>query len=150
MEPQEFFSHWNQVRTDLIATIELFTDEELAIAPFAKSWPIGQIMLHIADAEDGWLRYVVTQEITEWPNEYTLENFPDKASIIQVLGEIHTRTLQFLHSLSLTDLHQIIQTPWEAEFHLLWVLWHIIEHEIHHRGELSLILGYWGRAGLDV
>jgi len=29
------------------------------------------------------------------------------------------------------------------------MLWHTIEHEIHHRGELSLTLGLLGRAGLD-
>jgi uncharacterized damage-inducible protein DinB len=29
------------------------------------------------------------------------------------------------------------------------MLWHVVEHEIHHRGELSLILGLLGREGLD-
>jgi len=31
-----------------------------------------------------------------------------------------------------------------------WIIWHVLEHEIHHRGELSLILGLLGREGLDV
>ena len=150
MEPPEIFSHWSQIRTDLIATIESFTDEELASKPYENSWPIGQIMLHIADAEDGWLRYVITQEITAWPTMYTLDNYPDKAAIVQILGEVHARTQQFLDSLSLADLNQTIQAPWGDDFRLLWILWHIIEHEIHHRGELSLILGYIGREGLDV
>jgi uncharacterized damage-inducible protein DinB len=30
------------------------------------------------------------------------------------------------------------------------VIWHVLEHEIHHRGELSLIHGLLGREGLDV
>jgi len=29
------------------------------------------------------------------------------------------------------------------------MLMHTLEHEIHHRGELSLILGLLGRKGLD-
>ncbi len=31
-----------------------------------------------------------------------------------------------------------------------WIFWHVLEHEIHHRGELSLILGFLGKQGLDV
>ena len=31
-----------------------------------------------------------------------------------------------------------------------WVLWHILEHEIHHGGELSFTLGSYGLAGVDV
>jgi uncharacterized damage-inducible protein DinB len=32
---------------------------------------------------------------------------------------------------------------------MLEMLGHILEHEIHHRGELSLILGLLGREGLN-
>ena len=35
-------------------------------------------------------------------------------------------------------------------FSLQWIIWHVLEHEIHHRGELSFILGTLGRTGLDV
>ena len=31
-----------------------------------------------------------------------------------------------------------------------WVIWHLIEHDIHHGGELSLILGSHGLTGLDL
>ncbi|MEO8612778.1 MAG: DinB family protein [Chloroflexota bacterium] len=31
-----------------------------------------------------------------------------------------------------------------------WVVWHILEHEIHHGGELSFTLGSFGLAGVDV
>jgi uncharacterized damage-inducible protein DinB len=36
-----------------------------------------------------------------------------------------------------------------AQARLVELFDHIIEHEIHHRGELSLILGVLGREGLD-
>lgn len=31
-----------------------------------------------------------------------------------------------------------------------FVIWHMLEHEIHHGGELSLTLGSYGLAGVDV
>jgi uncharacterized damage-inducible protein DinB len=150
MAPTEMFGHWSQIRSGLIATIESFDESELALIPFEGSWSVGQIMLHIADAEDGWLRYAITHELDEWPKMYTLENYPDKASIVQALDEVHTRTIAYLSELSEMDLTEKVKVPWGEEIQIMWIIWHLIEHEVHHRGELSFILGYLGRNGYDV
>ncbi len=31
-----------------------------------------------------------------------------------------------------------------------WVIWHLIEHDLHHGGEISLTLGMHGKRGLSV
>jgi len=31
-----------------------------------------------------------------------------------------------------------------------WVIWHMLEHDLYHAGELSLTLGMYGLAGLDL
>jgi uncharacterized damage-inducible protein DinB len=67
-----------------------------------------------------------------------------------VLADVHARTEEYIDTLEESDLARIIEAPWGEKFHLGWILWHVIEHEIHHRGELSLILGLLGREGLDV
>jgi uncharacterized damage-inducible protein DinB len=59
MKLSEMFSHWGQVRSDLLKTIDKFSQEELSYAPFKDAWPVGQIMLHIADCEDNWFHGVV-------------------------------------------------------------------------------------------
>ena len=150
MIPSEMFAHWNQIRSGLVSTIESFDESELELIPFEGSWSIGQIMLHIADAEDGWLRYGITKELDEWPQIYKMNNYPDKGSIIQVLDEVHSRTVEYISELSEQDLTSKITAPWGEEFQIMWIIWHLIEHETHHRGELSLILGYLGRKGYDV
>jgi len=150
MKPKELFSHWDQIRSDLISTIQSFTEDELHFVPFEGSWPVGRIMLHIADAEDGWLRYVITTEISAWPDEYNLQHYPDKKAILEVLAEVHQRTVSYLSGLGEEDLSRKVKTPWGREIRQLWIWWHVIEHEIHHRGELSLILGLLGKEGLDV
>lgn len=43
----------------------------------------------------------------------------------------------------------MILIAWGPASHLIEMLGHIVEHEIHHRGELSLVLGMLGRPGLD-
>jgi hypothetical protein len=34
--------------------------------------------------------------------------------------------------------------------HRGWVVWHVLEHDLHHGGEISQILGTNGLAGLDL
>lgn len=149
MIPRDFFSHWEQIRTGLIEIINQFHESDLDYKPHSTSWPVGKIALHIASAEEGWFRYAVKRKLKNWPEDFRLANYPDKESIIKKLAEVHKKTETYLDSLKEADLGNIITTPWEAEIPLMWIIWHVIEHEIHHRGELSLILGIIGKEGLD-
>jgi uncharacterized damage-inducible protein DinB len=96
------------------------------------------------------LRFCVTKELEAWPDFYNLTNYPDKLSIIHVLAEVHSRTNEYLSNLGESGFEASITAPWGDDFSLLWIFWHIIEHEIHHRGELSIILGLLGREGTIV
>jgi uncharacterized damage-inducible protein DinB len=150
MNLAQFFSHWKQIRADLLSTLDNFNDADLTYVPFNKSWSVGQIVLHIAEAEEGWFRYAVTRELEKWPEQYCLENYPQKEAIKLALAAVHARTEQYIKSLNDADMSQVVVVPWGESIPLLWIIWHVVEHEIHHRGELSLILGLLGREGLDV
>lgn len=150
MKPSEVFSHWKRVRDGLFHTIDLFTDDELLYTPAGTTRTVGRTMLHIADAEDGWFQYVVKKELDKWPAQYIVENYPTREAIKQALTDVHERTEAYIDTLEESDMARIIEAPWGEEFYIGWILWHVLEHEIHHRGELSLILGLLGREGLDV
>jgi uncharacterized damage-inducible protein DinB len=149
MKPSQLFGHWEQVRADLLATIDKFSEAELGVVPFEGSWPVGQIMLHIAECEDHWLHSLVRHELTP-PIKYRLAEHATKSAILEVLSLAHSRTIQFLRRLEEQDLSRAYQTRYGETFTLYWIIWHVLEHEIHHRGELSLALGLLGREGLDV
>jgi len=146
----QHFAHWKQIRRDLLATADRFTQADLAFKPFESSWKVGEILCHIGDAEEGWFRYVIHQDYDKWPDYLIPTNYPTLESIKNALTEIHTQTEKYLNTLELKDLDTIISAPWGNKFSLNWIIWHVIEHEIHHRGELSLILGMLGHEGLDV
>jgi uncharacterized damage-inducible protein DinB len=149
MKPIQLFHHWVQIRSDLLATMDKFSEQELAYAPFKGGWPAGQILLHIADCEDNWLHGVVRAKIKPWIF-YNLADYPTKAAIRKVLDRSHALTLSYLSVLEEKDLDVEYKTPGGEVFSLYWIIWHVLEHEIHHRGELSLIHGLLGREGLDV
>jgi uncharacterized damage-inducible protein DinB len=150
MKPEEFFGHWKLIRKGLLATLEKFQEDELHYKPFEEAWSVGEILLHIANAEEGWFRYAVTREFDEWPSGHTLENYPTFESIKILLTEVHDWTETYLSGLKPEDYKQVFELPWDERVPLGWIIWHVLEHEIHHRGELSLILGLLGREGLDV
>ena len=149
MQLDQLFSHWDQIHNDTLATLDKFDESELEHIAYDGGLPVGRIALHIADAEEGWFRLVATQERSEWPSDYTLENYPSKAAIKALLSEAHAKTMAYLATQTLDDLERVFKSAW-GDFSLRFIIWHVLEHEIHHRGELSLILGILGRQGLDV
>ncbi len=129
--------------------MEKFSDEDLAFRPAANTYSVAETLLHIANEEDGEVRYGLTRELSEFPSGFEVHRYADKAAIIRVLDDVHARTIAYVGGLGDADLAESIETPWGAKGRRIEFLWHVIEHEVHHRGELSLMLGLLGREGLD-
>jgi len=150
MNARELFGHWDIVRRDLLRGLEQFTDEDLEFRPIpTQERTVGDIARHIADAEDGWFNYVVRGEYPAWP-ESPRDACPTWQSIVEALEHVHEKTLAWLETVDKADLDKTIAAPWGEELTLRWIIWHVLEHEIHHRGELFLCLGMRGREAPDI
>ena len=66
-----------------------------------------------------------------------------------MLASVHEETIEYVLNIDDGDLEGEIEVGWGGTYPLIDMIWHVMEHEIHHRGELSLILGLLGREGLD-
>jgi uncharacterized damage-inducible protein DinB len=143
------FTRWESVRKGLYQLLDTLNPADLDFKPYNTSWSVREIFLHLASTEEGWLRYVVLKESDQWV-DFQPEDYVDKVAIWKLLEETHGKILRWRGCLGPDDLTRIIESPWDSEFTIGWVLWHLQEHEIHHRGELSLILGMLGKKGLDV
>lgn len=150
MNARELFGHWDEVRDGLFRALDRLTDAQLDFVPREGLWSLGTVARHIANAEEGWFRYVVTGELTEWPAEYTAEDYSTVASIKSLLADVHARTEDYLATVGTADLDRAIETPWGKQFSLRWIVWHVLEHEIHHRGEIFLMLGLLDLEGPDI
>jgi uncharacterized damage-inducible protein DinB len=150
MKSREMLHYWTAVRQGLNQALSQFSDTELHFKPAQDLWSLGKVVLHIADTEVGWFEYVVQRKVMDWPPDSRLSEYPKMKDIQGRLLEVHSRTEAFLEPLSEADLDQVIQAPWGSQFPLHFVLWHVLEHEIHHRGEIYLMLGLLGREAPDV
>ena len=65
MNAAELFSHWQTVRHGLEQALDGLTEEQLAFVPREGLWSLGTVACHIANAEDGWFRYVAARELDE-------------------------------------------------------------------------------------
>ena len=149
MKAAELFSHWREVRAGLLLAMDQLADDQLAFVPREGLWSLRTVALHIATAEEGWFRYVVTGQLDEWP-EVDESEYPTVLSIKALLSQVHDRTESYLRSIDVTDLDRVITTFWGAKLTLRWIIWHVLEHEIHHRGEIYLMLGLMGMDAPDV
>jgi uncharacterized damage-inducible protein DinB len=148
MTVSQIFKHWEVIRRDLLAGLELFSDEQLAFRPAPKyERSVGDIARHIASAEDLWFQHVIGGRPRA---EFTATQYPTLAAIKTALTGVHRQTLAYLDTLTVADLERRVTPPWGKEYSLYWIIWHVIDHECHHRGELFLCLGMLGIEGPDI
>jgi uncharacterized damage-inducible protein DinB len=149
MNASELMQLWDRVRAGLLATIDKFQDQDLDYTAFQGGYSVRQIMLHIAQEELGEIQYGITHTLDEFPSDFQEALFPTISAIKALLAEVHAETTEYLKGTENQDLEGQVEAGWGGSYPLLDMLWHVVEHEVHHRGELSLILGLLGREGLD-
>ncbi len=152
MNAKELFFHWDEVRRDLMRAVDMLSDAQLDFVPHPGLWSLRQVLVHIADAEAGWIQYVVARTTKSWDEAGINEaSYPTVESVKQVLKAVHDKTDAYLRTLPVEDLDRMCKTPWGGpDASVRWIIWHVLEHEIHHRGEVYLMLGLMGMEGPDI
>ncbi|MBI2939501.1 MAG: DinB family protein [Chloroflexi bacterium] len=146
MHAVDLFGHWGEVRSGLLRALDKLDDDQLRFVPREGLWSLGKVAGHIADAEEGWFRFVVTRDLDGWPTSPP-DDYPTVESVKALLTAVHDRTLSYLATVDVAELDRLIATPRGRQIPLRWIVWHVLEHEIHHRGEIFLMLGLMGIEG---
>ena len=143
MNAAEYFDHWTVVHRDLLRGVSMLTDAHLDFRPAERySRTLGGILRHIINLEDGWIHFVVRRALPAWPDEASLGT--DLKSLRSELERVHKQTMAYLATVPLEDFDRIVQVPGDGTPMLGWILWHVLEQVIHHRGELFLCISLLG------
>lgn len=146
----------DELRTDLKTHAERWADEDLDQTLVPGFMNPGALLLHIAEAEHWWMRVVLADQGEEgqlppdslFPflvneNGDAVAGERPLTEYLTVLDDTRTWTRNFLVGLSAEDLGRDFPfTSQEGEsfvFSVEWVLYHLVEHEAHHRGQLALM-----------
>lgn len=149
MTAQRVIQLWAQVREGLLETIDRFTDRDLLFVALKNGYSVGEIIQHIAHEEYGEIQYGLTFKLDEFPAKFPEEEYGTIDSSKALLARVHNETTEYLRSIDDSDLAREFEAQWGERRPLVDFIVHVMEHEIHHRGELSLILGLLGREGFD-
>jgi uncharacterized damage-inducible protein DinB len=144
MNAAQFFDHWNVVWRDLLRGVSMLRDDQLEFRPAQEyDRSVGDILRHIVNLEEGWIQFVVERGLPAWPDEGA-DRLRTMDAIRAEMDRVHRHTLEFLKAVPVEDFNRIVQIPGDGTPKLAWILWHVFEQEIHHRGELFLCLSLLG------
>lgn len=132
-----FYYNW-QVRDDWFKWCEQLTEEELLRKRVGGVGSILETLFHIVDVEYSWISELQEKEDNE-------PQFKDYQSIkkVKALSDSYRRELEEFLQIWSGDLeYKILKASWTDKIYTYGeVLRHVIVHEIHHIGQLSI----WAR-----
>ena len=152
------YKGWETYQRHLIQAITPLTAEQLAHSMTPNTHTVGQIAAHIAFGRATWMHRVMgikgpeleklAQRNWEAP-EYTTK----VAELVQALEVTWRELHNCLERWTLHDIESVFKIEHLGkpyEFSLRWIIWHLIEHDMHHGGELSFLLGAQGLTAVDL
>ena len=169
---QPFRDGWANHQRLLLGMVGGLTPDQLATRPAPSMWAVWQLAGHMAGSRAYWFHDVLGEgdpavrdlfrvasttvpdlpiEDAGWEDD---EEHPrDASEIVEAFERTWSMIDANLRRWTGDDLavefSRRRRTGTET-FTRGWVVWHVIEHDLHHGGEISLILGSHGLTGLDL
>lgn len=156
-----FYKGWENLHHSLVETITPLSSEQLALPTAPHHWSIGRLLTHMVAVRAWWFQEWMGAgnsdliPIAHWDEEGQPVREPTELvagfeitwqMIADALARWTPADLE--HSFpSPTFLSAEEQSMWGKRTRQ-WIIWHVLEHEIYHAGELSLGLGGYGLQGV--
>ena len=151
------YENWRAYHEKLRNCIAPLTNEQLWLQPAEHMWPLGQILQHIISVRAGWFSGTL-QDDNETMNDYMewgQGDSPARSADELALGLDDTWAFieARLQRWTPADCALTFPDEWDGEVYEVsrsWVIYHVMEHDLHHGGEVSLILGMNGLQTLNL
>lgn len=146
-----FYTAWKAYQDRLKEALAPLTPEQLALRAGPGLRSVGENAAHIIGCRVGWftvtLREPASSEITQVQWEDSSGPAQSSAELVQGLDRTWQLMADCLARWSDADMRQTFPDDWDGrpvELSRAWVVWHVLEHDLHHGGEISLTLGMHG------
>jgi uncharacterized damage-inducible protein DinB len=152
-----FYSEWQRYHTHLRDALAPLTDEQVALRAAPHLRTIGAIAAHIIEGRVSWLAGFTgeTTPAADALNAWLAapESASDAAALLRQLDASWQLVGDALARWDAAAMLTTYPIEWRGDHYDLtrgWVVWHVLEHDLHHGGEISLILGMHGLQAPDV
>lgn len=145
------------VRKVTLSGIKNLTKEQLFEKPLGTEYPLGSYLLHFAECEIFWLEVLsgITQpeELKKrafqnvWYDPYEEAAPPISPLEIsyyrEVIEDARKNLLDYISGMKDSELEDKVSFKGgsgEQQFTKKWIIYHLIEHEAHHRGQMFMLM----------
>jgi uncharacterized damage-inducible protein DinB len=140
---ESFLSYYEKIRERTWRVAAVIPPDKLEWTYGLGKFTMGDILRHIATIE----RYLWAEIVQGKPNRYAgcgrdLADGYD--NVLAFVERLHRESVEIFARLTPADLQKKVVTPDGAPISAWKILRLVVEHEIHHRGELYVYLGMLG------
>jgi uncharacterized damage-inducible protein DinB len=153
----EIYRNWGEFQQMVVAVVRPLMAEQLALAVAPHQRTAAGITAHIIAARGYWLNHVLGMGGKEMASLRTWDDDgpPARSAAEFVRGleaswQLLEQSVNGWSAADLTEPLMRLRRGEEFRFTRMWVIWHLIEHDLYHGGELSLTLGMHGVTGIDL
>jgi uncharacterized damage-inducible protein DinB len=159
-QPQVELLKWmlEDVRKVTIGGVEHLTKEQLFTPPIEGEYPIGSYLMHLCEVDLGWLRTLSgikqPEEIKKrayynaWYDVAKEDFNPPKQPLevkeyFDIMALTRKMFLDHVSSLKDSELNDVIVRKFkdtERRYTKKWIIYHILEHEAHTRGQTFMLI----------
>lgn len=148
---------WEAYQNALSKALAPLSAEQLALRAAPNLRSIDELARHIIAVRAGWYHDVLREgndafgAFSQWdepgnPSRSAGELVDGLAATWQVMQEALARYTP-------ADLQVDFETEWQGKTYSHrrgWVIWHVIEHDLHHGGEIGYSMGMYGLQAPDI
>jgi uncharacterized damage-inducible protein DinB len=146
-----FYTSWKAYQDRLAAALAPLSAEQLALGAAPNLRSVGANAGHIIGCRVGWFSYTLGEDLSA---ELTGVRWDGPDARIRTAAEL-VRGLELswqmmaerLARWSSADMEQTFPDEFDGvpvQLSRAWIVWHVLEHDLHHGGEISFTLGAHG------
>ena len=163
------FEGWDGYQQSIANAVTPLTPEQLAWRPAPHLRSVGELARHIALGRIDWFLRLnapgietLANQISAWDqdphgNRYVMEDQVtkgDNAAELVYWLEASWRVIdETLKTWTVEDLKRTYRHTWRGDVYAIsyqWTIWRVMAHDLHHGGELSVMLGTQGLENFEL
>ena len=152
-----FYEGWEVYQGHLLTAVKPLTADQLNLRAAPELRTVYSLLTHLIAVRVRWFHNAAgagspdIAPIGRWDRPG--EPIKTTAELVTGLESSWLLIKEALATWTPEDLERPFTQKWRDEEYTLtrqWIVWHVIEHDLHHGGELSFSLGMHGLPGVDI
>jgi len=139
----DFMKYYSKIKYRTRRLLDLIPEHQLEWTYKEGRFTLGDLVRHLALTE----RYMYGETIQLKPSAYKgcgIEYANGLTEVIDLYDKLHVEALEIFKQLSVEDLNRKCPTPGNIQITTWKWMRAMVEHEVHHRGQIYMYLGMLG------